>query len=263
MVFSNKALPIPDEWLGSSLQTGRECKERRKSMKLRAHAFALGAVLSLAVVSKTALAGEIYVVHGITGADLGLSSNLPVDIAVAGACTALQGVEFGQFASAGTLDAGIYQADVHLANGAPCSGAVAVSADIVVPVVGTVFAVAHLDQNGVPTLSQFTANLDDIGAGLAKFQLAHTAAAPAVDVRLKGPGKGAKAKISDLGPGAQSFAAQLPATSYNVDVKPADGGKPLLELQNVAISGDAYTLVFAVGSLSGGTFTVVPVEVTP
>jgi hypothetical protein len=56
-------------------------------------------------------------------------------------------------------------------------------------VTGSVFAIAHLDQNGVPTLSTFTAKLGDIAAGLAKLQVGHTASAPAVDVQLKGSGK--------------------------------------------------------------------------
>jgi hypothetical protein len=131
-----------------------------------------------------------------------------------------------------------------------CTGTLAVAADIEIPVTGSVFAIAHLDQNGVPSLSTFTAKLDDIAAGLAKLQVAHTASAPAVDVQLKGSGKGAKAKIEDLAPGGQSFAAQLPATSYSVRIKPANGGKPVFSLDDVSFTGDAYTAVFAVGSLA-------------
>jgi hypothetical protein len=103
--------------------------------------------------------------------------------------------------------------------------------------------------------------LDDISVGFAKVQVVHTAAAPAVDVQFKG--KGPKPKIRDLGPGEQSFADQLSTTPYNVQIKPAAGGKPVLKLDGVSFSGDAYTSVFAVGSPVSGTFTVVPVEVSP
>ena len=227
----------------------------------RARGFVIGALATLGLVAAPSLAGDLYVVHGIPGSDLGLPNALPVDIGLDGGCTPLLDVEFGQSALAGTLDAGIYQAEVFLANGAGCSGTLAVTADIEIPVAGTVFAIAHLDQNGVPTLSQYTASLGDIPTGFAKVQVVHTAAAPAVDVRFKG--KGPKPKISDLGPGEQSFADQLATTPYKVQVRPATGGKPVLELDGVSFSGDAYTSVFAVGTPSSGTFTVVPVEVSP
>jgi hypothetical protein len=201
------------------------------------------------------------VLHGIPGEDLGLPSTLPVDIGLDGACTPLLDVEFGQSAPAGTLDAGIYEAQVYLANGAPCSGTLAVAADVAIPVAGTVIVVAHLDQNGVPTLSSFTANVDDIGTGLAKVQVGHTAAAPAVDVQLKG--KGPNARVRDLGPGEQSFAAQLLTNPYTVQIRPASGGKPVLKLSGVTFTGDAYTAVFAVGSPTSGTFTLATVEISP
>ena len=232
-------------------------------MTRKFHSLVIGAAAAFALAASPGLAGDLFVVHGINGEDLGLPTALPVDIGVDGSCTALQGVEFGQSAFAATLDAGIYEAQVYLADGAACGGALAVAADIEIPVVGTVFAIAHLDQNGVPTLSAFTARLDDIEAGLAKVQVAHTAAAPAVDVFLKGSGKLGKLRIRDLGPGEQSFAAQISATPYSVLIRPASGGKPVLRLTGVEFTGDAYTIVFAVGSPGGGTFTVLPVEVTP
>jgi hypothetical protein len=232
-------------------------------MTHRAHALILGAAAALGLLAAPSLAGDLYVVHGAPGSDLGLSNPLPVDIGLNGGCTPLQDVEFGQSAFAGDLAAGVYEAQVYLANGAPCSGTLAVAADIAIPVTGTVFAIAHLDQNGVLTLSGFTAHVDDIGAGLARLQVVHTAAAPAVDVQLKPVGKGSKASIDNLRPGDQSFAAELPANPFNVQIKPAAGGKPVLKLQNVAFTGDAYTSVFAVGSLASGTFTLLPVEVGP
>jgi hypothetical protein len=229
----------------------------------RARTFLLGSVAALTLAAAPGFAGDLYVAHGIPGSDLGLPNPLPVDIGLDGGCTALQGVEFGQSAFAATLDAGVYEAQVYLVDGAPCGGTLAVAADIDIPVAGSVIAIAHLDQNGVPTLSTYTANPGDIAAGLAKLQVAHTAAAPAVDVKLKGSGKGAKAKIDDLAPGAQSFAAQLPATSYDVQIKPATGGKPVFELDDVPFTADAYTSVFAVGSPASGSFTLVTVEITP
>jgi hypothetical protein len=224
----------------------------------------IGAAAAFALAASPSLAGDLFVVHAINGGDLGFPEALPVDIGLDGGCTPLQDVEFGQSAFAATLGAGIYEAQVYLADGAACGGTLAVAADIEIPVVGTVFAVAHLDQNGVPTLSAFTARLDDIGSGLAKVQVAHAAAAPAVDVFLKGGGKRGKLRIRDLGPGEQSFAAQVDASrSYSVLIRPASGGKPVLRLSGVEFTADAYTIVFAVGTPAGGTFTVLPVEVTP
>jgi hypothetical protein len=231
-------------------------------MVQRTIAFSLCAVAALALTSAAVKAQEIYVVHGIIGSDIGQPASLPVDIGLDGSCTGLNNVTFSQAASAGTVAPGIYEAQVYLVDGAPCAGPLAVSAEIEVPVTtGVIFVVAHLDQNGVPKLSQFTGTTDDIGTGLAKLQVAHTAAAPSVEVRLKT--KGAKAKIEDLRPGEQSFPIQAPAASYDVQVRPEAGGRPVLELDDVAVSGDALSAVFAVGSVGTGSLTAVLVEVTP
>lgn len=230
-------------------------------MILRAQRLLVGTVAALALGASAVHAGDLYVIHGIPGTDIGQATDaLPVDIGINGDCTALNGVEFQQSAPGGSVPAGVYEAQVYLADADPCAGTLAVAADVAVPVSGTVLIIAHLDQNGVPTLSSFTANVGDIAPGLAKLQVIHTAAAVPVDVRLKG--KGAKAKISDLAAGDQSFAAQIPAIAYDVQIKPASGGKPVLTLDDVPLSGDAYTAVFAVGA-PGGTFGVIPVEIVP
>ena len=57
---------------------------------LRSLAAASVAFLGLAHASAAVAHGTVYVVHGIPGDDIGLPTDLPVDISVNGAC-ALEG----------------------------------------------------------------------------------------------------------------------------------------------------------------------------
>jgi|GEM_PF-2448991 len=112
-------------------------------------------LLCSALVSTTvgAHAAMITVVHGINGSDLGLASNLPVDIAVNGSC-AIKGLTFTQTTKV-ELGAGNYDITVHPASGS-CSGAPVISQTVAVPASARrIGLVANLSDAGTPQLAAF------------------------------------------------------------------------------------------------------------
>lgn len=102
----------------------------------------------------SAFAANVNVVHGINGRDLGLTRDLPVDIAVNGTC-ALKGVTFTKSALV-ELTPASYQITVHLADGS-CSQSPVISQNIVISNnAGRSFSiVASLSQAGKPQLALF------------------------------------------------------------------------------------------------------------
>jgi hypothetical protein len=229
-------------------------------------AVALGAAGSL--VSAGATAADAYVVHGIPGDDLGLDPHLPVDISVDGAC-AFQDVRLGEVLGPAPLEAGTYEVGISVADSAnPCGGALAVIGTVGISVAETAVLVAHLDVNGAPRISKFTTKATPVDADKARVTAYHTAAAPAVDLRVK-PDRGGDvvAVISGLENGEQSFPAELSAGTYLIGISPspergAGFRHPVAEVPVDLMGGAAYAL-FAIGSLENETFDVVPLVVEP
>jgi hypothetical protein len=125
---------------------------------------------------------EVFVIHGIPGADAGAPGNLPVDVSVNGAC-ALRGFTYGQIVGALHFQPGTYNFAIHLANaGAPCS-----NPPVIGPAAIPLFAgenstiIAHLTAAGAPTASKFVNNVSRTPAGRNRVSVHHLAAAPAVD----------------------------------------------------------------------------------
>ena len=148
-------------------------------------ALALAGLLASAggAAAQSTLEGEVTVVHGINGMDLGLDEALPVDIAVNGGC-ALEDVPFRTISDAIALPAGSYAIDVSLSDGVEgnCDASLLAfsgTADLAVAESATL--VAHLDQNGAARLSQFSNQVGPIAPGDTRVAVIHAAAAPAVD----------------------------------------------------------------------------------
>lgn len=202
---------------------------------------------------------KIYIVHGINGSDLGLPADLPVDISVDAAC-ALPNFTFGQITDAINLPGGTYSVAIRPANSAaPCS-----EAPLLGPISltfgdgGSYAVVANLTEAAAPTASMFMLDTGLIKKGTARVILAHTAAAPTVDVRLgrnlvnkpmksaviPGFSNGEQAQV-DVRSGKYQAALYLPGT-MNVAFGPA----------TLFLAPKTTTLVFAVGNISTGTFTL-------
>jgi hypothetical protein len=227
---------------------------------------ALGAAVN--IVSAGASAADVYIVHGIPGDDLGLDPHLPVDISVDGAC-AFPGVRLGEVLGPAPLEAGTYEVGISLADSArPCGGALAVTDAVSISVVETAVLIANLDVNGAPRLSKFTTKSTPVDGGKARATAYHTAAAPAVDLRVK-PDSGGDvvAVISGLENGEQSFPAEVPAGAHQIRISPSPArgagfGHPVAEIPVDLADGAAYAL-FAIGSLENETFDVIPLVIEP
>lgn len=85
--------------------------------------------------------------------------------------------------------------------------------------------------------------------------------APAIDLAISG---GAPL-VNDLARGAVSNTRELPAGTYQLEVRRAGANDVLLPLPGTALSPDFSYTFYMIGSVAGGTFgaTIVPVYVTP
>lgn len=214
-----------------------------------------------------AKAADVFVVHGIPGDDLGLPTELTVDIAANGGCL-LPGASFGDVVGPVEIDPGSYDISISVADEAnPCGGPVAVTGEVDIAIAPASIVIAHLDQNGGPTISKFTSKTSEVAPDEARLTVYHTAAAPAVDLQLIDESHEQIAAVQGLSNGEQTFPAEVPAGSYEVLVSPASGfpGRfedPIAEIP-VMPGGGTATAVFAVGSLDNETFNVIPVAVIP
>ncbi len=220
----------------------------------------LASAAALAIAG-TASAADVYAVHGINGLDLGAVAELPVDIAINGSCD-LTGVEFGDVAGALTVDPGLYEVEVFLDDVEDCDEeSLAITGEFDVAVAETAIIVAHLDANGTPKLSKFTAAFSTVPDNRFRFSVAHAAAAPGVTVTLANKDrKNQKATTEEIRNGQQSFAGELRNGTYRATVRAAGSGAKVATLKNLDLA-DANIVFVAVGALPTATFNIIPVAV--
>lgn len=182
----------------------------------------------------------IMLLHGIPDTD--------VDV-LAGDEPAIEGFSFGDMedlsALAGTTLPGV---QVVLAG----TEDVAIDAgDVALPDSGNTTIVAHLDAEGTPTISVFSNDVSEIAAGEGRLTVRHTAAAPAVDVLA-----GGAVAFAGVESGAEGV-ADLPAGSVSAEVVPAGATEPVvIGPADLPIAEGSNLIVYAVGSLDGGTLQV-------
>lgn len=240
-----------------------------------------GTLASLqANATPSAMAGDIYVVHGINGTDLGLDEELEVDVAVsqlgAGAAACLTDpagpigapLAFGDVSDPiEGLSTAIRQVVLSLADIAdPCGGEPAVAGLINTSAFDTALVVAHLDANGAPRVSGFTVDASELDENLGRLSAIHAAAAPAFDVEVLNKDTGESEVIFfDLENGGQTFPLQLEEGSYRIrvslsDQTSSDTGRAIGRKSFDVVEGRVAVGV-VVGSAANGTIEVVPVEV--
>ena len=201
--------------------------------------------------------GTVYVVHGIPGEDIGAPTDLPVDVTVNGAC-AIEGFVFGDIIGPLPFDAGLYDIEVALANAeTPCANDPVISASGIEVEDGQNYSiVAHLDEAGGPTASVFVNNLD-ASRYSSRVNVAHVAAAPRVDIKLKRSyawwSRGNK--IRDVGNGEQAD-VRVRRGQYDVTIAPAGSRHPVFGPIPVLLERNTAYGVYAVGSLATGSFTL-------
>lgn len=228
-------------------------------------ALALGMTLPVA----SAQAEMTYIVHGIPGQDLGLDSQLPVDISVGGSC-ALEDFKFGEVVgpvpvSDPALDIQIYLADD---DGAPgCDGTLVLDLPGV-PFGGTASAIiAHLTADGAPgagdvlsvgiTGSKFDLDLGRSGRGQGRLIAQHTAKAPTVDVDIwRGQRMRNVIEVEDFMPGDQ-VQADLRPGNWRTRLRVADSSLVAFGPTKVQVRPYQATVIFAVGTALTDSFDVI------
>jgi hypothetical protein len=203
----------------------------------------------------------VFVLHGIPGQDLGLDPALPVDILVNDATCALQAFPFGQIAGPLKLPAGDYNFKISLANAEnPCSNAPVIEADVPFAAGEVATVVAHLTESGGITASKYVNDISRFKGAMARLSVIHAAAAPTVDVKLSTTFKGQyySSTIEDLSNPNLAGPLMVPTRpSYDVTIYPANMPDPVFGPVTVNFGVRTSNYVYAVGSLTNGTFTLI------
>ena len=230
---------------------------------MKAHLFLSVVAIALLCGPISAQEGNatVYVVHGIQGGDLGLDSALPVDVAVEGDCL-LQGFTYGQIAGPLSLAPGSYNVKIGLADAEnPCSGDPVIEADVPFEAGEVAVVIAHLAADGSPTAAKFLLDMSSTEEGRSRITLHHTAAAPAVDIKLRGTVCDWQGdRIFEGVPNGGQGALTVPPGKWDVSLLPAGSSTPVLGPQPLTIDSSQAYVVFAVGSLDGDSLTLLVYE---
>jgi hypothetical protein len=139
---------------------------------------ATGALLCLGALPATAAdTATVSVLHAVP--------DTPVDVYANGE-ELLPDFQPGTLTDPMELPAGSYDIQVFAAGADPDADEPAIEGSVDVPAGADATLVAHLAEDGTPTLTPFVNDTSAVEAGQARVTVRHTAAAPAVDVRADG-----------------------------------------------------------------------------
>jgi hypothetical protein len=206
--------------------------------------FTLLAVMTVLLIPSAAFAqddGTVTVVHGVP--------DLEVDVWVNGDAL-LPGFTFGTVTDPLTLPAGDYAVEIYPAGTDPEGNEPALADTVTLPAGANASIVAHLDADGMPTLTVFVNDTATIDAGNGRVTARHVAAAPTVDILANDAAL--FAGVSN----PQEGVADVPADTYNVKIVPAGATDPVVFETDLAIPEGSNVIVYAIGSLDGDSFTV-------
>jgi len=221
--------------------------------------FAVAFLFAMLPGTVAAQHARVYVIHGIPGLDLGLDPELPVDVAVNGAC-ALQGFKFGEIVGPLRLEAGTYNIQISVANpNAPCSNAAVIEADVPIRAGETATIIAHLSKDGAPTASKFVNDVSNIQNQKTRVVFHHTAYAPTVDVWMTRTTEGLMPiswRVENVDPGDKVAVEVLPK-SWTIYFAPWKVNTVVFKKLLPSFVGKNGYFVYAVGSITNGTFTLI------
>jgi Domain of unknown function (DUF4397) len=216
------------------------------------------AAATLALSTSVALAGAAQAAEGDQPAQVSVVHGIPgqaVDVYVNGTETVS---DFAPGTVAGPLElpAGTYDLAVRAA-GAPTSEAPLVAAeDAEVPAGANISVVAHLSEQGQPTLTPFVNDVGSVPAGDARLVVRHTAAAPAVDARVDG-----QAALSGL-TNPNSAQADVPAGTVSADVVLAGTDDVVIGPASLELGEGTVNIAYAIGSANDNTLSLVTQTIT-
>jgi hypothetical protein len=202
--------------------------------------------LALAAPAMAQSEARIHLIHGIP--------DTPVDVVVDGS------VVFADFNFGDTQDLSALAGETLVGLQVVLAGTDTVAidgGDVDLPASGNYSIIANLDAAGTPTITVFANDTAAIDAGNGRLQVRHTAAAPAVDVKADGA-----VAFSNLS-NPNEAKADLPASTYSVEVVPAGAADPVvIGPADIAVKDGESLIVYAVGSLEGGSLTVLTESIT-
>lgn len=183
----------------------------------------------------------VTVVHGIP--------DLAVDIWANGD-PLLENFTFETVTDALMLPDGDYDLEIYAAGTDPAGNMPALAATVTLVPGANATIVAHFDADGAPTLTVFQNDISPIDAGQGRVTARHVAAAPTVDI-LANDG----VLFGDVS-NPQEGVADVPAATYDVKIVPAGATDPVVFQTDLAIPEGTNVIVYAIGDLAGGSFTV-------
>lgn len=221
----------------------------------------------ISLAPSAAIAGDatLFAVHGIDGRDLGLKKALPVDVSVDGAC-ALPNFRFGDVTDGIVLPAGRYDIAISLRDrDNPCGGTTVIAGNFRFRSDATYSVVAHLDEAGVPTATRFRIPTWAVRDGFGRLVVVHGAVAPEVDVTVSRESRTNRGVALDRLSNGDSRKATLADGSWLARIYPALADTPVGDAAEAPVIDGKVTVVYAVGSLANGTFSLLAqvVDTTP
>lgn len=189
---------------------------------------------------------RIHLIHGIPGVD--------VDV-WAGGEPVFEGFAFGDTQDLSALAGSTLEGlEVRVAG----TEDVAIDGgDLSLPDSDNYTAIAHLGEDGTPTLTVFENDTSTVAAGEGRLTVRHTAAAPAVDVLA-----GEDPAFTDLA-NPEEASADLPAGTVAASVVPTGETEPVvIGPADLDVAEGASLIVYAVGSLDDESLTVLTESIT-
>jgi hypothetical protein len=197
-----------------------------------------GALLALGTAPATAAdTATVSVLHAVP--------DTPVDVYANGELL-LDDFQPGTLTDPQELPAGAYDIAIFPADAADDSGEPVISGSAEVPAGANATVVAHLAEDGTPTLTPFVNDTAPVEAGQARVTVRHTAAAPAVDVRA-----GGQPVIEGLtNPNEESLT--VPAGTVSADVVLAATVSVPIGPADLDLAEGSNTVVYAWGNEEAG-----------
>jgi hypothetical protein len=215
-------------------------------------------VFAMLPANSMAQHAEVYVIHGINGSDLGLDPTLPVDISVNGA-GAIPGFKFKEIAGPLPFEPGEYNIKIALANADnPYSNDPVIEADVLIRARKTVTIIAHLTEDGGITASKIVNDVSPTANKKGRVTALHLAAAPIVDAEFNRVDEGKWPIMNTAGDFTNGDKAtwEVRAGTWKLTLAPWNSGTVVFE-DTTSVKINRLYLVYAVGNISTGTFTLI------
>ena len=198
----------------------------------------VGGLVLVTTPANAADTATVSVLHGVP--------DTPVDVYANGE-RLIDDFQPGTLTDPLELPAGSYDLALFPADAADGSGEPLLSANgVAVPAGANATVVAHLKEDGSPTLTPFVNDASAVPAGQARVTVRHTAAAPAVDVRAGGT------PVVEALTNPNEATLTVPAGTVSADVVLAGTDTVAIGPADLTLAEGTSTIVYAWGSGEAG-----------